>query len=131
MLLTYMMVYKALMEMPSLGKPAPAAEKCVGTYMGNAAIVQSLSKAGLPYCPIWSLRRTPQYMATSQTTYSTDLKIEVIHKVCHSMQWYNYPFEAQNTSAASSSSQAAMSASSSQAGTPAIRGFLFATWESK
>ncbi|KAJ7658470.1 hypothetical protein B0H17DRAFT_1213216 [Mycena rosella] len=129
------------METPSLGIPAPAAEKCVGAYTGNAAIAQSLSKAGLPYwfvhpagdspdetITLVTLRSPeshlelaphPRYTAISQTTYSTDLKIEAIHKVCLLVQWYNDPFEARNTSAASSSPQAATSALSSQAGTPA------------
>ncbi|KAJ7692262.1 hypothetical protein B0H17DRAFT_1200597 [Mycena rosella] len=111
--------------------------KCVGAYTGNAAIAQSLSKAGLPYWYIHpaghypdgnitlvllrsaeshlELAPHPQYTTISKTTYSTDVKIEAIHKVSHTVQWYKDPFQNPDTSAASSSPQAATPASSSTA----------------
>ncbi|KAJ7642828.1 hypothetical protein B0H17DRAFT_1148771 [Mycena rosella] len=106
--LTYMTVYKKRMESPALTNSTPPAEKLVGTYTGDARIAQRLGMAGLPYwyihphgvlpekdAPIVTphspqslleLAPHPNHSAICTSTNNTDVKVEAIHKVAHSIE---------------------------------------------
>ncbi|KAJ7710872.1 hypothetical protein B0H17DRAFT_1224047 [Mycena rosella] len=100
--ITYMTVYKKRMESPALTNSTPPAGKLMGAYTGDPPYRPAVGhgRGTILDTPIVTARspetslelaRHAKHSVICSATNNTDEKVEAIHKVAHSVEWYQDP----------------------------------------